>query len=350
MDFSKIKNYLFLGLLLLVTLLFFSLLKPFGYPLFWAAVIATLFYPLYQKFNQWVKRPNLSATLSLIIITVCILLPIATIGTLLVKESITIYGTLNDNRGSINQSIQALIGFFHKSQAITGIKIDESVLSEKIADVSKNVLTFIFNSATNLTQNSFAAAGMFVLMLYALFFFLRDGEKLLKKLMYLCPLGDRYEVLLYKKFTSTALATIKGVLIIGGIQGLLAGIAFAVAGVQGALFWGILTAFFSITPGIGCAIIWVPASIILFVTGDTSGGLIIAGVGLLLISTIDNVLRPILVGKDIQMHPLLILFSTLGGIGLFGISGFVIGPVIAALFVSFWQIYEQYYHSELSQN
>ncbi len=350
MDFSKIKNYLFLGLLVLVTLLFFSLLQPFGYPLFWAAVIAILFYPLYQKINHWTKCPNLSASLSLIIITVCILLPIATIGTLLVKESISIYGTLNDNRGSINQTVQAVIGFFHKSQAITGIKIDEGLVSEKIADVSKNVLTFIFTSATNLTQNSFTAAGMFVLMLYALFFFLRDGEKLLKKILYLCPLGDRYEVLLYKKFTSTAIATIKGVFIIGSIQGLIAGIAFAIAGVQGALIWGILTAFFSITPGIGCAIIWLPASVILFLTGDTSGGLIVGGVGLLLISTIDNLLRPIVVGKDIQMNPLLILFSTLGGIGLFGISGFIIGPVIAALFLSFWQIYEQYYHRELSQN
>ncbi len=350
MDFSKLKNYLFLGLLIAVTGLFFSILKPFVYPLFWAAVIATLFYPLFKKINDSFKRPNLSAAASLAIITVSILLPISIIGTLLIKESVGIYSAINDNRGEISESLQKFFSALQHNQFTAGLQIDQELISEKISEVSRNVVTFIFNIVTNFTQNSLTFIGLFIMMLYALFFFLRDGERMLKKVMYLCPLGDRYEQLLYKKFTSTALATLKGVLIIGSIQGLLGGIALAVAGVQGALIWGILMAFFSITPGIGCAIIWVPASIILFLTGDITGGLIVAGVGLLLISTIDNLLRPVLVGKNIQMHPLYILFSTLGGIALFGISGFVIGPVITALFLSFWEIYEQYYHSELTQN
>ncbi len=350
MDFNKIKNFLFLGLLLLVTLLFFSILKPFAFPLFWAAVIATLFYPLFKKINSLFKRPNLSAAVSLLIIMLSILLPLTFLGTLLVKESVNLYGTVNDNRGQINQSLQSFVSFLRNNQLTSKISFDEKVVSEKIADVSNSVVTFIFNTATSITQNSLTVIGLFILMLYALFFFLRDGETLLKKLMYLCPLGDRYELLLYKKFTSTALATIKGVLIIGSIQGLIGGLAFAFAGVQGALIWGILMAFFSITPGIGCAIVWVPASLILFITGDITGGLVVAGVGLLVISTIDNVLRPIIVGKNLQMHPLLILFSTFGGIVVFGASGVVIGPIIAALFLAFWEIYEQYYQTELSHN
>jgi predicted PurR-regulated permease PerM len=187
-------------------------------------------------------------------------------------------------------------------------------------------------------------------MIYTLFFFLKDGKRMLTRLMHLCPLGDVYEEMLYQRFTSTARATLKGTIIIGTIQGTLGGILFAITGIEGALIWGILMILLSLIPGIGSAIIWLPAGIIMLGLGNIWQGVTILAVGMFVISLIDNILRPALVGKDTQMHPILILFSTLGGIAFFGISGFIIGPVITALFLAVVSIYEHYYKRELQDN
>lgn len=350
MDFDKIRNYVFLGTLAFVTVLFFSLLKVFAYPIFWAAVIAAMAYPLYQKLNSFFRHPNIASLVTLTIVTVIILIPLTTVGTLLVKESINLYNSINTSDSSINQTIQEAITFFKNSSFAKTLQINQPFLSDKISEFAKTGLSAVFTSLTNLTQNSVTFIAMFVLMLYTLFFFLRDGEKILQKLIRIFPLGDKYEILLYKKFTSTANAAIKGTIVIGSVQGTLGAIIFTIAGIQGAILWGIVMAFFSIIPGAGSSIIWLPAALIMFLTGNIWQGIMILIVGALLISTIDNFLRPVLVGKDIQMHPVIILFSTLGGIAIFGISGFVIGPVIASLFLAFWEIYEAYYRRELTSN
>ncbi len=350
MDFDKIRNYVFLGTLAFVTVLFFSLLKVFAYPIFWAAVIAAMAYPLYQKLNSFFHHPNIASLITLTIVTIIILVPLTTVGTLLVKESINLYGSINTSDSPINQTIQETITFLRNNSFTKTLRINQPFLSDKISEFAKTGLASIFASLTNLTQNSVTFIAMFILMLYTLFFFLRDGEKILQKLMRIFPLGDKYETLLYKKFTSTANAAIKGTIVIGSVQGTLGAIVFSIAGIQGAILWGIVMAFFSIIPGAGSSIIWLPAAIIMFLTGNIWQGVMILIVGALVISTIDNFLRPILVGKDIQMHPIIILFSTLGGIALFGISGFVIGPVIASLFLAFWEIYEAYYRRELTSN
>lgn len=350
MDFNKIRNYLFLGALLLVTLLFLSLLKIFAYPIFWAAIIAAISYPFYNRLRKLIKNTTLSVSLVLLIITFIVVIPLSILGTLLVKESIDLYDTFSSNRENINTSIQQTFDGVRNNPYIAKLHIDEAMLSSRISEYSGTALTYVFNFIKNFTQNSFEFVIMFIIMLYALFFFIRDGEVMLKKLMYICPLGDKYEIMLYERFTSTVRATLKGTVILGIIQGTLGGIMFYIAGIPGALLWGVIMTLLSIIPGVGPAIVWVPAAIILFLLGDVWQAIMIVAVGTLIIGTIDNLLRPWLVGKDIQMHELLIFFSTLGGIAIFGISGFIIGPIIASLFVSFWQIYEHYYRAELSHN
>jgi predicted PurR-regulated permease PerM len=350
MDFDKIRNYVFLGTLALVTILFFSLFQTFAYPIFWAAVIATIAYPLYERLNRFFKHANLASLITLTIVTVIILVPLTTIGTLLIKQSISLYNSVNTPDSPVTNTIQSTISFFKNSSFSQTLKINQPFLNDKISEFAKNTLSTVFTSLTNLTQNSVTFVVMFILMLYTLFYFLRDGETLLRKIMHVFPLGDKYETLLYTKFTSTASASIKGTLVIGLVQGTLGAIAFSIADIQGALIWGIIMAFFSIIPGLGSSIIWLPTAIILLLTGQIWQGIMIIIVGLLVISTIDNLIRPILVGKDTQMHPALILFSTIGGIAVFGISGFVIGPIIAALFLAFWEIYEAYYRRELTNN
>ncbi len=350
MEFGKIRNYLFLGLLLSVTVLFFYIVKPFFFPIFWAAILAALFHPLLLRIDQKVKHRSLSTLLTLILITLIILIPLSIIGTLLLNESAGIYDAVKNNHGQFADSIQRLNYFLHHNGYIARLGIDDATVSTRLNELTQWALGVVLRSAQTLTQSSLQFVGLFLLMLYTLFFFLRDGEQMLKKLMYLMPLGDRYEALLYKKFTTTASATIRGTLLVGSLQGVMGGILFAVTGIDGAIIWGIIMAVLSIIPATGSFLVWLPAGIIMLALGHIWQGVVILLVGTLVISVIDNLLRPILVGKDLQMHPLLILFSTLGGLVLFGITGFIIGPIIAALFLSFWEMYEEYYHTELEHN
>ncbi|MEK7681046.1 MAG: AI-2E family transporter [Patescibacteria group bacterium] len=350
MDFSKVKNLIFLSLLVLATSGFLYILKPFFYPIFWAAVMASVVYPIYRSMAKKTKSPNLSSVLTVVIVVFIIIIPVVILGSLIVKESLEIYDSINNNKGAISESIKNLIGWIKNNQITQRFNIDEQVLAERLTDITKTITSYIFTGVKNLTQNSLTFLVMFVITIYTLFFFLRDGEKMLKKIMHICPLGDKHEIILYKKFTSTSRATLKGTLIIGAIQGALGALLFTIVGVQGALIWGIVMMLFSVIPGFGSYVVWLPAAIVMFLIGNVWQGIVIVAVGTLIISTIDNFIRPILVGKDTQMHPLLILFSTLGGLIFFGISGFVIGPIITALLLSLWEMYEEYYHSELDHN
>ena len=350
MDFGKIRNYLFLGLLLLVTTVFLWMLRPFALPIFWAGVLAVLFHPLYLRLQHVLKHHNLAAAITLALVTVIIIVPLSVLGTLLVRESLVLYAGINSHGDTISSSIQNTAEFLKNNVLNSKINLDEKFIVDKISEGAQTVINYAFVVASNLTQNFILFIGMFLLMLYTLFFFLRDGEKLLKKVMHLCPLGDHYELLLYNKFTSTAAATIKGTILLGMMQGFLGGAVFAITGINGAIIWAIIMSFLSIVPGVGASIVWLPAAALMLLTGHTWQGILILVTGFLVISTADNLLRPVLVGKNIQMHPFIILFSTLGGVTVFGISGFVLGPVLASLFLAFWEMYEQYYHNELDNN
>jgi len=180
---------------------------------------------------------------------------------------------------------------------------------------------------------------MLFIMLYTMFFFLMDGNKLIDKILYYLPLEDHDERRMLNKFTSVTRATLKGTAVIGLLQGVLAGGAFAVVGIEGAVFWGAIMAVLSFIPGIGSALVWVPAVIILAATGQFAKAIGLGVFCAAVVGSIDNLLRPILVGRDTQMHELMILFGTLGGILMFGVVGVIIGPIIAALFVTVWEIY-----------
>ncbi|TSC84378.1 MAG: permease [Parcubacteria group bacterium Gr01-1014_13] len=347
MNFSRFKNITFFTALILVTIAFFYIIKPFFYPIFWAAIIAGIFYPVFKKINSKFKYPNLSSLATIVIVLVIIIIPVILLSGLVVNESLRIYDSLSDNQGPIVNTVKNVIYWVQNNPVTDKLNLDEQQVTARLTEVAKTITDFIFTAAKNLTQNSLTFLVMFVIMIYTLFFFLRDGEKLLKKLMHIFPLGDKHEIIIYKKFTSTARAVLKGTLIVGAIQGLLGGLLFYITGIEGALIWGIIMMLFSVVPGFGSYVIWLPAALTMLILGNIWQGVLIIIVGALVISTIDNFLRPILVGKDTQMHPLLILFSTLGGLVFFGISGFIIGPIITALLLSLWEMYEQYYKDEL---
>lgn len=350
MDLSKIRNLLFIIFFGVTTIGFIYLLKPFFYPIFWAAVIASLFYPVYKKINSKLKHNNTSSLLTIGLVMIIIIIPVTLMSGLILKESINLYDSLANNQGPIVSTVKNVISRVKNNPITDKFNIDEQQVAAKLTEVAKTITDFIFTAAKNLTQNSVTFLIMFIIMIYTLFFFLKDGEGMLKRLAHISPLGNKHEIIMYKKFTSTARAALKGTLIVGGIQGFLGALLFYITGIEGALIWGIIMMLFSVVPGFGSYIVWLPAAIIMFVGGNMWQGIVIVVVGTLLISTIDNFIRPILVGKDTQMHPLLILFSTLGGLLFFGISGFIIGPIITAFLMSLWEMYEQYYQEELSKD
>ncbi|HYN78124.1 MAG TPA: AI-2E family transporter, partial [Lamprocystis sp. (in: g-proteobacteria)] len=180
---------------------------------------------------------------------------------------------------------------------------------------------------------------MTFVFLYSLYFLLMDGDRLIERILYYLPLKTADERLLLEKFTSVTRATLRGSLLIGLLQGTLAGIAFAVAGVPNAVFWGSVMAVMSTIPNVGTALIWIPAVVMLIIQGQVLTGIALAGFCGLVVGSLDNILRPILVGKDTKMHELMIFFGTLGGILMFGFPGIFIGPVIASLFVAIWELY-----------
>lgn len=350
MDLSKIRNLLFVVFFGVTTIGFIYLLKPFFYPIFWAAVIASLFYPVYKKINSKLKHNNSSSLLTIVVVMVIIIIPVTLLSSLILKESFNVYSSLANNQGPVVGTVQNVISWVKNNPITDKLNINEQQVTGKLTEIAKTFTDYIFTAAKNLTQNSLTFLIMFIIMIYTLFFFLKDGEGMLKRLAHISPLGNKHELIMYQKFTSTARAAMKGTLIVGAIQGSLGALLFYVTGIEGALIWGIIMMMFSVVPGFGSYIVWLPAALIMFITGNMWQGIVIVAVGALLISTIDNFIRPILIGKDTQMHPLLILFSTLGGLLFFGISGFIIGPIITAFLTSLWEMYEQYYQDELTND
>jgi predicted PurR-regulated permease PerM len=186
---------------------------------------------------------------------------------------------------------------------------------------------------------------MIVVALYLLYFFLRDGERLVDGMVRALPLGDERERRLFHRFASITRATIKGTFIVGAIQGALGGIAFAILGIRAAIFWGVIMTVISLLPAVGSVLVWGPAAIILMLTGSLVKGIVLLVIGIAIISTVDNVLRPVLVGRETRMPDWLVFVSILGGIAAVGLSGFVIGPIVAGLFITVWEMFvEEYGH------
>lgn len=342
MEMQKVRKNIFFAILIIGTLAFLTLLKPFAYPIFWAAVIAGIFGPLYRRVERRVGHPNLSTAILLGVVIFVILLPLAVVASVVLAQAIDMYSALK-NTEDIQNKARGIIELMKGNPYLQKLDLDEVALTEKFYGIAGGISKYIVSYLTELTQNTLLLIVNFVVMLYCLFFFIRDGERLLRGSLYILELKDEIGNRIYERFTSTARATLKGTLIIGLIQGTMGGALFWAVGIQGAFVWGVIMVLTAMIPGIGCAVIWVPAALTMLATRHIWEGIVIAAVGSLIISSVDNALRPVLVGKDTQMHPLLVFLSTLGGIAVFGISGFVIGPIITALLSTLWEIYEKHY-------
>ena len=350
MNSSRNQTILFYVLLGAVTALFLLLLKPFFYSIFWAAVTASVFMPLYKRINARMRSPSVSALLMIILVALIIVLPASILGSLLLQQSVQLYDALNADSSSFRGSIQDLMNTFAGNSLLKLLPLEKSYWIERFAEIARSIANYIFVNLTALTQNTLAFFAKFAVMFYTLFFFFRDGDKFLNMAMRIIPLGNGREKILYKRFAAAARSTLKTTLIIGGLQGVLGGLIFFATGIEGSLIWGLVMVISAIIPVVGCSIIWAPAGILMLLTGHVWEGILILVFGAIVISTVDNLLRPFLIGKDVKMHPLLIFLSTLGGIVLFGFSGFVLGPIITALLLAIWEMYDQYYEGDVTRD
>jgi predicted PurR-regulated permease PerM len=290
----------------------------------------------------------LSALLTCLFAIFIIVTPLAGVTLLTISEVNKLSSHLSDEQGMQ----KALDVVYQKAEATPVLSklVDRKTFSEeKFLKDLKGITSNLFGFA----QKAYASISAFVLWIFVLFFtlfyFLIDGKKALRYIIDLSPLKDKHDKLLIEKFTSISRATLKGTFVVGVIQSVLGGIAFVIAGIPSPVIWTLVMLLFSVIPMVGTAIIWVPAGLILLALGYIWQGVFLLLFGTLVIASIDNILRPKLVGKDTQMHPLLIFFATLGGIALFGLPGFVIGPIIISFFVALAEIYHQEFRDQLKE-
>lgn len=348
MKFKKLQQYLFLTFLVLITVAFLWIVDGFLTSIFWATVLAIIFSPIHQRWLSATNdRASLSSSLTILSIIAVVFIPLFLVGTAVFSESVNLYQRVSVIDSSSSISTKIFDGFDTVKIYLDKVGFDEKQVEEKFGEFAEKSTSWLSDQAISLGQNTFSIVLKLFVMFYILFFLLRDGKQIKKRFIEIMPFGDKKEKRLLEKFSSTTRAVIKGTFVVGIVQGGIGAILFFIAGIDGALLWGVLMMILSVIPALGASIIWLPASIILLLTGNVWEGVMIIIGGILIISLIDNILKPILVGKDTQMPDAIILISTLGGLSVFGITGFVIGPIIAGFFISMWEMFEEEYKKEL---
>ena len=339
---STLEDRAFLLLLIAASLAFAWILRPFYGAVLWGIILAIMFMPLFRRLSGALHgRRTLAALLTVVVILVLVILPLTLLTALLVQEGVSTYeritsGELNLRR-YFQQVFDALPTWVTSLMDRVGLTSLGRVQARLSAGLTKS-LEFLAGQALNLGQNALNFLVSALVMLYLLFFLLRDGDGLTRRIRNAVPLRHEQQRALASRFTVAIRATVKGNLVVALIQGFLGGLIFWVLGVHAPVLWGALMTILSLLPAVGAAVVWLPVAIYFLATGAIWQGLILAAYGALVIGLVDNILRPILVGKDTKLPDYVVLISTLGGIAVFGINGFVLGPVIAAIFVAVWDI------------
>lgn len=337
-----IDDYGFAGLLILVSVLFAWILWPFFGAILWAVVVAIVFAPVHDRIAaRMPARPGAAALLTLVIILVIVILPFLAVGASLAAQAAETYAAIQSGRldlaDMIRRMFASLPGWASDFAARFGV-YEAADLQERLAAWATASSRFLAGSAISIGQGTFGFVVDLAVMLYLLFFLLRGGRTLAGRIAARLPLKARRRRALVDRFTLVVRATVKGGILIALLQGALGGFIFWVLGISSPLLWGALMAFLSLVPAVGAGLVWLPVAAYLLATGSYWQGAVLIAFGTLVIGLADNLLRPMLVGRDVRLPDYLILISTLGGLQIFGLNGFVVGPLIAAMFVAAWQL------------
>ncbi len=334
----------FLVVLVVLTVGLAAVVMPFFGAVFWGFVLALLFEPLYRWFLGRMKkpRPTLAALATLAVILLIVILPLALVSVSLVQEVSGLVQRVKSGEVDFGRYFEQIVAALPSwaTGLMERLGLDDiGALQQKLTTAISARGQALGGRAVDFGQDALDFIVGFCIAMYMLFFLLRDGREVSRKVVEAIPLEPAVKGRLLATFTTVIRATVKGNVLVAIAQGALGGLAFWVLGVHGAVLWAVVMAFLSLLPAIGAALIWGPVALYLLATGAVWQGAALIAWGVLVIGLIDNVLRPILIGKDTQLPDWIVLITTIGGLALFGLNGFVIGPLIAAMCLAAWQLY-----------
>ncbi len=342
---ASLEDRVFLGFVISATLAMAWIASPFFGAILWGLVASIVFAPIHDRIAlRMPHRKNSAAALALLLVIAVVIIPAFTIGSLLINEALDTYAQLQSRQIDFAQIFKNFEAGIPPSlmEMLERFGVgDFAAIQQKLSSVVTSGLRLAVGEAVNVGQGAFGFAVQLGIMLYLAFFLLRDGRQLSRRIGESVPMHPAQRHDLFEKFTTVIRATIKGSIVVAIVQGALGGLIFWALDIRAALLWGVVMGFLSLVPAIGTGLIWIPVAAYLFATGALWQGVVLTLCGVFVIGMVDNVLRPILVGKDTRMPDYVVLISTLGGIGVMGINGFIIGPVIAAMFIAAWGIFAQ---------
>ena len=348
------REYILVSLFFLIAAvvfyLFYQLIVPFFAPMAWAAVFAILFFPLYERVLALIKSKGLSSLLVCILIIILIIGPVTYLFVALVSEAANAVTKVNAmiKSGELEQLLAFDFPWFDsvKEKLSQYYDLSKINLDEIVKQSIESVSGVILNQTSWLITNTTRLVFYFVLMIFTMYYFFKDGELIIHKTKRLMPLTENQISVTFKQLHDVVQATMYGGVVVALIQGLIGGILFACMGIPSPVFWGAIMAFLSVIPYVGAFIIYIPAGISLIIGGSYVKGIIVIVIGSVVISQIDNILRPFLISGRTSIHPLILFFAILGGIYIFGLLGIVLGPLIAAVFITLLKIFEFKLHPE----
>ena len=332
-------------LVVLVSLALVAILLPFYGTLLWSSIIALLFTPLYRRLLPRCRlHASAAALLTLLVVLLMVVLPLALLATALAAQAASLYQRIQSGEWNPARYFHGL--FDALPDWATGLLdrvglVDFDTLQRRLVAALAEGSQFIATQAFGIGQNTFEFVASVFITLYLSFFLIRDGGQIVRSLRLAIPLAPQHTRDLLGKFGAVIRATVKGNMLVAAIQGALGGLALWFLGVGGALLWAVLMAFLSLLPAIGAGLVWLPVAAWFLMTGAVWQGLALVAWGVLVIGLVDNLLRPVLVGRESGLPDYLVMISTLGGMAVFGINGFVLGPLITAMFIAVWHIRSQ---------
>ncbi len=329
-----------LAIILVLFYLFYQVLSPFLLTIAWSMVLSIIFYPFYRLMMKFLKRPWASSLVTLIVILVIILGPFSFIVGSLVTDITDIYRTIEDKGFETISNIRShprVAGVFKSISELEMFK--DFNLEQSVVNTLKSIGKTIAEHVSGIFKNAVMLIINFIIMCITTFYFLKDGNLLAAYIKRLLPFSESQKDKLEERVKEMVVAAIYGGLAVGVVQGTLGGVAFLAFGLPSPVFWGTAMAIFSLVPLFGCFIIWGTAGVMLLLAGSVAKGIGLLLFGMLIISSVDNIIKPIVIGGRTKLHTLLVFFSVLGGMKFFGFLGFILGPLIAALCLSLLEIY-----------
>jgi predicted PurR-regulated permease PerM len=326
-------------------LLFFGMIAPFLEALFLAAIFSAILFPVYERLRRYFNRDGIAALLTTVGGLIVVAVPLGLLVGAVSRQAIR----LTEDVGPIDgeATSEAIVDTLPAWLPFDGLLTENrAAIIGAMQMIVDQIEALLFDTLSRATQGTFAFLLYLFVMLYAIFYFLVHGPALLKLMSEHLPLAFRHQREIAERGIAVTRATLRGVLIIGTIQGVLGGIAMAVAGIEGAVFWALVIAVASTIPVVGTALVLAPASLVLLVRGDVGAALGLAAFAAIVVGGIDNVLRPYLVGQSARLPDLLVLVSTLGGLAMFGATGLIVGPVLAGLFLTSLNIFVATFRAE----